>query len=58
MCNNTFDVRLIDDTIVSTTLGRVEVCLNGTWGRVCDGGWGVNDATTVCTQLGHNVTGM
>ena len=31
----------------------MEVCLDGHRGTVCDDGWDINDATTVCRQLGH-----
>ena len=49
-CTNEGDLRLADGETVND--GRVEVCLNGEWGTICDHGWGPAEARVVCNQLG------
>ena len=52
--NNT--IRLVGGESISE--GRVEICLNGVWGMVCNDSWDFRDARVVCRQLGLLYTGM
>ena len=46
---NSGDLRLVGGERESE--GRVEICLEGFWGTVCDGGFGREEAMVVCRYL-------
>ena len=48
------ELRLVgssDDIQAGTREGRVQICINDAWGRVCDSLFGREDAAVVCEQL-------
>ena len=55
-CTRNSELRLVRGRRDSE--GRVEVCVGGSWGTVCDDDWDNRDAAVVCGMLGHNQTSM
>ena len=49
------DAKLVGGSKVNE--GRVEVCIDGFWGTVCEEGWDDEDASVICQQLGLSATG-
>ena len=43
---------------MNSSIGRVEVCVNSTWGTICSDFWENEDASVVCKQIGYSEFGM
>lgn len=52
------DIRLVNGTAVTSSEGRVEVCVNNAWGTVCDRMFGEEDANVICRQIDHRHNGI
>ena len=50
---HTGKLRLMNGTQIQSSAGRLEMYLNGQWGTICDDGFGSEDATLACNQLGY-----
>lgn len=47
------DVRLVEPS-VGYRSGRIEVCVNNSWGTICSGSWNSIDASVACAQSGYS----
>ena len=46
------DIRLVNG--LTSLEGRVEICIDETYGTVCEDSWDDDDAEVVCRQIGYS----
>ena len=55
VCSRDWELRLVNGG--SSLEGRLEVCLNGVWGTICDDSWDDTDAGVACSQMRYSRRG-
>uniref|UniRef100_A0A1X7T7Q6 Uncharacterized protein n=1 Tax=Amphimedon queenslandica TaxID=400682 RepID=A0A1X7T7Q6_AMPQE len=48
------DIRIVSDTSSLSSFGRVDFCVDETWGTICDSSWTEIEASVVCRQKGFS----
>lgn len=53
------NIRIADNSTHGGSIwGRVEVCMDGRYGTICDDSWDSEDSSVVCNQIGLSPYGM